>query len=71
MKAIFWNIRGMGKKSRVGILKDFILREGVDIVGVQETIKQFFSTRQIHDIAPSTAFQWNWLPATGHSGGFC
>jgi hypothetical protein len=33
MKALFWNIRGMGKKSRVGLLKEHMFKEQVDIVG--------------------------------------
>lgn len=47
MRVFFWNTRGMGKKSRVGLLKDFMFRQKVDIVGVQETIKQNFSDAEL------------------------
>jgi exonuclease III len=52
MKVMIWNIRGMGKKTRVRQLKEMILREDVDIVGVQETIKKNFFTTELEGLAP-------------------
>lgn len=40
MKALIWNVRGLGNKSRVRQLRELIQKEQVDIVGLQETIKQ-------------------------------
>ena len=69
MKVLIWNIRGMGKKSRVGLLKGFMSKEQVDIVGVQETIKQSFTEGELTTLAAGKAFLWKWIPAKGHSGG--
>ena len=52
MKVLFWNIRGLGKKSRVGQLKDLMARERIDIVGLQETIKQDFSLLDLLSFSP-------------------
>ena len=42
MKFLFWNIRGLGRAARRKQLKDFIYFENLDVVGVQETIKNNF-----------------------------
>ena len=68
MKVLFWNIRGMGKKSRMGLLKDIIYKEIVDIVGIQETIRRDFADWELLALTPGSSFQWKWLPAKGHSG---
>jgi exonuclease III len=39
MKILIWNIRGIGKPARVRQLKEMILQEQVEVVGIQETIK--------------------------------
>ena len=70
MKALFWNIRGMGKPSRVRLLKDLISQEQFELVGVQETIKQHFFLQELEALMPGINFKWNWVPAKGHSGGF-
>jgi len=69
MKALFWNIRGMGKPSRVRLLKDLISQEQFELVGVQETIKQHFFLQELEALTPGINFKWNWVPAKGHSGG--
>ena len=69
MKALFWNIRGMGKKSRVGLLKEHMFKEQVDIVGVQETIKHDFTEGELSLLSNGRPFQWKWLPARWHSRG--
>lgn len=62
-------MRGFGGSARRGQLKDYIVQENLDIVGVQETIKQDFSDSDMLEIAGKSAFQWCWLPAKGRSGG--
>ena len=69
MKALFWNTRGMGKPSRVRLLKDLISQEQFELVGVQETIKQHFFLQELEALTPGINFNWNWVPAKGHSGG--
>ena len=59
----------MGKLSRVRHLKDLISHENLELVGVQETIKKQFSERELISLSPDVNFQWNYIPAKGHSGG--
>uniref|UniRef100_A0A453D6E1 Endonuclease/exonuclease/phosphatase domain-containing protein n=1 Tax=Aegilops tauschii subsp. strangulata TaxID=200361 RepID=A0A453D6E1_AEGTS len=40
----------------------------IDIVGFQETIRQDFSMRELQGLSRHH-FAWQWLPATGQSGG--
>jgi exonuclease III len=42
-----WNIQGLGKPARMRQLSELIIKEKVDVVGVQETIKQSFSLREL------------------------
>jgi exonuclease III len=69
MKFLSWNIRGMGQLGRINQLREFLTQEKVDIIGIQETIKQEFSVRELNWISSNCCFQWNWIPARGHSGG--
>ena len=69
MIALFCNIRGMEKLSRIRLLKEIIGGEHVDIVGLQETIKQDFASNELQSLTPGVTFNWKWLPAKGHSGG--
>jgi exonuclease III len=69
MKMLFWNIRDWGQEGRRRQLKDFINREGVDMIGVQETIMDDFSMNELEQIGGKVDFVWNWLSAKGHSGG--
>lgn len=43
--------------------------ERIDIVGIQETIKQQFTDIELENLAPRRGFTWNWVAAKGHSGG--
>ncbi|PUZ56665.1 hypothetical protein GQ55_5G345000 [Panicum hallii var. hallii] len=67
MVVLLWNIRGSGKKARVRQLRELMNREQVEIVGVQETIKQDFSDQEL--LSLSADFQWRWISARGHLGG--
>ena len=69
MKGLFWNIRGLGKKSRVGQLKELITKEQLDIVGIKETIEQEFTEKDLVYLNPGGGFVWDWIPAKGHFGG--
>ena len=52
MRAGFYNIRGFGRPGRRTHIKDFISRERLDFVGLQETIKSSFSTAELMSIDP-------------------
>jgi exonuclease III len=68
IKTLIWNIRGFGVKGRRRQLKEYLRQENVDIVGLQETIKQNFLLVDLQGLS-RCKFAWNWLPASGHSGG--
>lgn len=69
MRFMFWNVRGLGTAHRRGMVLKHIIQENLDLVGVQETIKQDFNDRELKDISGSMDFVWNWNPSRGHSGG--
>ena len=58
MRFIFWNIRGFGHAGRRTQLKEFIREEGIDVVGLQETIKADFSHRDLLAVDPLERFAW-------------
>lgn len=57
IRVLFWNIRGFGAAARRRQLKDHIASEKIDIVGLQETIKQEFSDSKLCDIVGGLPFQ--------------
>lgn len=63
----FWNIRGLGKPARKRQLKELIVKERFDMIGVQETIKKDFADRDLQDLAGNGNFGWLWSSAIGHS----
>ena len=69
MRMLIWNIRGFGHSGRRTQLRDYIRKEGIDIVGLQETIKSEFRHQDILAIDPLERFLWHHSPANGHSGG--
>ncbi|KAE8778727.1 hypothetical protein D1007_48323 [Hordeum vulgare] len=68
MKLLCWNIRGFGLTGRRQQLIDYLCQKEIDIVGLQETIRQDFSRLELQRLSRHH-FAWQWLPATGHSGG--
>lgn len=69
MKFLFWNIRGLGKAARRRQLKELVITEKLDAIGVQETIKKQFCVRELRNLVGNLSFKWHWIPAVGHSGG--
>ena len=69
MRAGFYNIRGFGRPGRCTQIKDFISRERLDFVGLQETIKSSFTPSELRSTDPAGRFAWHHTPACGHSGG--
>lgn len=66
---MFWNVRGLGTVHRRSYVKAHILQEDLDIVALQETIKQGFSDKELKEMSGVHDFHWIWSPAKGHSGG--
>jgi exonuclease III len=48
MRFLIQNIQGWGAPGRRTQLKDIFKTEQVDIIGLQETIKQDFSAQELH-----------------------
>jgi hypothetical protein len=47
----------------------FINKEKVDFIGLQETIREDFTDKELKQIEGKYDFVWNWLPVVGHFGG--
>jgi exonuclease III len=69
MRFLFWNVRGLGKGSRRRQVQEFIAECKLDILGLQETIKENFSDKELRELAGGRDFTWQWSPAKGRSGG--
>jgi hypothetical protein len=41
----------------------------VDVIRLQETIKEEFTNRELRQIGGKHDFIWNWKSTKGHSGG--
>ena len=62
-------MRGFGQGGHRSQLRDYIRNEKLDIIFVQETIKQSFTDLELRGIDGNERFIWSWLAASGHSGG--
>lgn len=69
MKILCWNIRGLnsgGRKIQLGVL---MAKHQVDVVCLQETIKQNFTARELASIARGQDMSWEWISPEGRFGG--
>jgi exonuclease III len=57
MKIMFCNIRGFGSSARRQI-KEYIKEEGLDVVGLQETISEGFTQKELEELARE---QFSWV----------
>jgi exonuclease III len=69
LKALFWNVRGMSKKSVGPFIRDMIHENKFDIVCFQETILKDFPDSCLRKIDPGSCYLWDWISAKGRSGG--
>ena len=69
MRVLSWNVRGLGNAARRGQVRTYIHKERIDIVGLQETVKQDFSNHELNELAGGLNFIWLWLSARGRSWG--
>jgi hypothetical protein len=69
MKFLIYNIRGFGQQGRRTQLIDYVKSDRFNIVGLQETIKKDFSMADLRSLECGGQYAWNWLSASGHSGG--
>jgi hypothetical protein len=40
-------------------------KENIDVICLQETIKQSFTDQELKSIEPGETFHWSWVPASG------
>jgi hypothetical protein len=59
----------LGKGSRRRQVKEFIEEHNLEVVGLQETIRESFTDRELLEIAGSRNFSWKWASTKGRSGG--
>jgi exonuclease III len=69
MKALGWNFRGFGRSGRKTQLKDYIKKERIDIIFLQETMRHDFTDQELRNLVEGEQFVWHWTPASGRSGG--
>ena len=69
MQSLFLNIRGLGVPGHRTLLKVYLRKFKIDILCLQETIKQDFTDQELRSLKVGEQFFWHWLPARGHSGG--
>ena len=50
-------------------MKEHVLQESLDLVALQETIKQDFEDWELKEMSGNKEFNWIWVPARGHFGG--
>jgi hypothetical protein len=67
IKGGFWNIRWLNKVGRMKCLTDFINRNNLDFIGVQETKKATIESSYLEGV--SRQMEWNYVPAKGTAGG--
>lgn len=56
MRFLFWNVRGLGKSSRKKQGREFIEEHNLQVVGLQETIKESFLDRDLLDLVGNKVF---------------
>lgn len=68
MRVVFWNIGGLGAAGRQRQLREMVFEQKVDIICLQETIKQSFTDRELRNLVGDN-FTWRYVAAVGHFGG--
>ncbi|KAJ1271692.1 hypothetical protein BS78_06G145400 [Paspalum vaginatum] len=71
MRFLFWSVKGMGKASRKGQVKEYIAQNNLYMVGLQETKREDFqdNENELRELSVNKPFTWRWSPAKGTSGG--
>ncbi|KAK1647115.1 hypothetical protein QYE76_064920 [Lolium multiflorum] len=72
-KARCWTVRFGRRRTRTQgrrtLLKEYLRNHHIDVVCLQETVKQEFTDQELRSLEVGEKFFWHWLPATGRSGG--
>jgi len=51
MRILFWNIRGLNSGGRKKRLGELMIKHQVDVIYLQETIKQHFTPKELANLA--------------------
>lgn len=68
VKLFTWNARGLGRRLKRRLLRDYLISHSIDIVGILETKKGSFTERTLNSLSSSFT-KWIQLPSSGLSGG--
>ena len=69
MRGVFWNVRGIRQDHKKRYVREMIMDQKLDFIGLSETIKQDFTKNELHNLCGGRNFQWSWNPPRGMSGG--
>ena len=69
MNGLIWNCRGIQKKGLSTFLRELIVDNQLDFLGVQETMKKHFSDKFFRKVDSGKSFAWHWVPSRGKSRG--
>jgi endonuclease/exonuclease/phosphatase family metal-dependent hydrolase len=62
-------MRGFGHSGRRTQLQDFIKKKRLDIIFLQETMRQDFTDQELRSLVSGDLFHWHWRAVVGQSGG--
>lgn len=69
MIGAFWNIRGLNRPGRRGLIADFLKANKLDFLGIQETKNGKFTPGFLKDMCNNQPFDWHFIPAIGSARG--
>ena len=70
MRGVFWNVRGIGQDHKKRYVREMIIDQRLDFIGISETIKQDFTKNELHNLAGGKKFSGNGLPLEANLGEF-
>ena len=50
MRGVFWNVRGIGQDHKKRYIREMILDQKLDFIGLSQTIKQDFTKNELHNL---------------------
>jgi exonuclease III len=56
MRLLFWNVRVLGKGSRRRQVREFIEEHNLEVIGLQETIKESFYDADLYELSGNRDF---------------
>ncbi|XP_020253777.1 uncharacterized protein LOC109830826 [Asparagus officinalis] len=69
MKFASWNIRGLNDPNKRFLVKDFVLRQSIDVIGIQESKLCKPNARKLRSMGGNRLSHWSILDSTESRGG--